>query len=333
MKRTSSSGLPAADVATPASDGGKRHFDTFETEFFKDGDAVSANAAAAEAERFDDLEDGNCRRFVPSRQFVMGVVAASACLAVIGCVALWRSGSPSQQTATIPENYVQPAAAAAPSPAPAAAAAPAAVPAPAPVVAEQPQAAPAAAPSPVAAPAAAPAAASAAPVAAVAAGEPAVVGPAVAMPAPAPAEPERPAAKAATLAQEPAAEHRAVATAGALGDAAAARARCKETVSGRRQKELVSVCSDAFAVDPTAADLAVILAKAEFDKGHAAQAMAWSQKALAADPNAADAYVFIGGVEQGAGHKKAAKEAYKRYLQLAPGGRYAGDLRAIVGSL
>jgi tetratricopeptide (TPR) repeat protein len=124
-----------------------------------------------------------------------------------------------------------------------------------------------------------------------------------------------------------------VATVGAAGDAAAARARCKQAVGGRRQKELLSVCSDAFAADPTAADVAVILAKAEFDKGHAAQAMAWSQKALAADPNAADAYVFIGGVEQSAGRKKAAKEAYKRYLQLAPGGRYAGDLRAIVGSL
>lgn len=93
------------------------------------------------------------------------------------------------------------------------------------------------------------------------------------------------------------------------------------------------MCSEAFAADPSAADVAVIMAKAEFDKGHAAEALAWSQKALAADPNAADAYVFIGGVEQSAGHNKAAKEAYKRYLQLAPSGRYAADLRAIVGTL
>jgi tetratricopeptide (TPR) repeat protein len=117
------------------------------------------------------------------------------------------------------------------------------------------------------------------------------------------------------------------------GDAAAARARCKEIAAGRRQKELLSVCSEAFAADPSAADVAVILAKAEFDRGRAAEAMAWSQKALTADPNAAEAYVFIGGVEQSAGHKKAAKDAYKRYLQLAPGGRYAADLRAIVGTL
>ena len=119
----------------------------------------------------------------------------------------------------------------------------------------------------------------------------------------------------------------------ATADAAAARSRCKEIAGSRRQKDLVSACSDAFVADPSAADIAVILAKAEFDKGRAAQALSWSQKALAADPNAADAYVFIGGVEQSAGHKKAAKDAYKRYLQLAPGGRYAADLRAIVGTL
>jgi tetratricopeptide (TPR) repeat protein len=123
------------------------------------------------------------------------------------------------------------------------------------------------------------------------------------------------------------------AKAGAAGDASATRARCKEIAGSRRQKDLLSACGDAFAADPTAADIAIILAKAEFDKGRAAQALAWGQKALAADPSAADAYVFIGGAEQSAGHNKAAKEAYKRYLQLAPGGRYAGDLRAIVNSL
>jgi predicted TPR repeat methyltransferase len=63
------------------------------------------------------------------------------------------------------------------------------------------------------------------------------------------------------------------------------------------------------------------------------QALAWGKKAIAADANAADAYVFIGGAEQTAGHGKAAKEAYQHYLQLAPKGRYAADIRAIVGAL
>jgi tetratricopeptide (TPR) repeat protein len=93
------------------------------------------------------------------------------------------------------------------------------------------------------------------------------------------------------------------------------------------------VCADAVAADPSAAEAALALAKVEFDRGRSAQAVAWSKRALAADPNSADAYVFIGGAEQNAGHRQAAKDAYKRYLQLAPGGRYAADLRAIVKSL
>jgi Flp pilus assembly protein TadD len=149
------------------------------------------------------------------------------------------------------------------------------------------------------------------------------------------AEPEAPAVlpvKVALAAEAPTAEKPVPAAAPVATGAADARARCKEIASSRRQKDLVSVCSDAFAADPTA-DVAVILAKAEFDKGRSAQALAWSQKALAADPNAAEAYVFLGGAEQNAGHNKAAKEAYKHYLQLAPSGRYASDLRVIVGSL
>jgi hypothetical protein len=314
MNRITSSGLPVTDGPTPAPEGKKRHFDTFETEFFKDGDAESAHAASAEAERFDDLDDGKRKGFAPSRRLVVSVVVGSACLAVIGCVALWRSGGHStEETAVLSASPPgpTPAPTAAPVPAPAAAPMaaeqtqvavaapiPAAPPAPVPVAAEQPQAAPAAA----------------APVAPPVAPAPSAV-PALSQPA--------------ALVQNPSAERPAAAT----GDPASARVRCKEIAGSRRQKDLLSVCSDAFAADPSAADVAVILAKAEFDKGHAAQALAWSQKALAADPSAADAYVFIGGVEQSAGHNKAAKEAYRRYLQLAPGGRYAGDLRAIVGTL
>lgn len=48
-----------------------------------------------------------------------------------------------------------------------------------------------------------------------------------------------------------------------------------------------------------------------------------------ADPNAPDACVFIGGAEQNAGHGKAPREAYERYLQRAPSGRYTADLRLV----
>ena len=327
MNRISSIGLPATDASAPGPESPKRHFDTAETQFFKQGED-DATSASSDVERFDDLEDGGKRRrFAFSRQVVIAVVAGSACLAVIGCVALWRSGSHPNSSAPATQEYaaISPtpskptptsagsAVAVASSAAPAAATpSPAAVPA----AAEQPQAIPSAAGPP--------AAAQEAPAPAVAVAEPHPA--ALAAPADLPAKP-------ALAAQEPTAPKPTAAGAGAASDAAAARARCKEVASSRRQKDLLSACSDAFAADPTAADIAVILAKTEFDRGRSAQALAWSQKALAADPNAADAYVFIGGVEQGAGHNKAAREAYRRYLQLAPGGRYAGDLRAIVGSL
>jgi Tfp pilus assembly protein PilF len=111
------------------------------------------------------------------------------------------------------------------------------------------------------------------------------------------------------------------------------RSRCRKAVAERRNKGILASCAEAFEADPGAVDIAILLAKTEFDRGHTAQAYVWGKKAIAADPNAADAYVFIGGAEQTAGHSKAAKEAYKRYLQMAPSGRYAADLRAIVGSL
>ena len=94
---------------------------------------------------------------------------------------------------------------------------------------------------------------------------------------------------------------------------------------------MLAVCPAAFAADPTAAGIAVALAKIEFDRGRGARAVEWGRKAIAIDENLADAYVFVGGGEQMAGHGKAAKEAYRRYLELAPKGRYAADVRAIVG--
>lgn len=385
MSRTTSSGLPTVnpnDTAgpTPGPERAKRHFDTFETQFFKEGEESSL-PGNGEVERFDDLgdlDDGKHRRLLPSRQLVIGGAAVAACLAVIGCVALWRSGNrgsapvasdqaseklPTPTPAPVPptpEPAAAPAVAAAPAGAPLATGAPAAVPAglpaAAPTVAAAPvpaavpapaPAAPAPAPAVVAPAVGAPAPAVAAPTAAVPASAAAVAAPAVAVPAPAAAQ-----GSPAIAVQAPAAPVKAPSPAPAVAlpdspapgapaekpaapvavDSVAALARCKEIASSRRQKDLIAVCSGAYAEAPSA-DVAVILAKAEFDKGRSAQALAWGQKALAADPNAVDAYVFIGGAEQNAGHNKAAKEAYKHYLQLAPGGRYAADLRAIVSSL
>ena len=109
--------------------------------------------------------------------------------------------------------------------------------------------------------------------------------------------------------------------------------RCKQAISNKRNKEILAACPNAFAADSSRADIAVVLAKIEVDRGRFAQAYAWGKKAIVGNPDLADAYVFIGAAEQNAGRGKAAKEAYKQYLRLAPCGRYAADMRAIVGSL
>jgi tetratricopeptide (TPR) repeat protein len=108
---------------------------------------------------------------------------------------------------------------------------------------------------------------------------------------------------------------------------------CRKAFRDRRAKDVLQTCALAFTQDPRSADVAVMLAKTEFDRGRARQALDWAKKAVAIDENHADAYVYMGGAEQAAGHSAAAKSAYKRYLQLAPRGRFAADLRAVLLSL
>jgi tetratricopeptide (TPR) repeat protein len=108
---------------------------------------------------------------------------------------------------------------------------------------------------------------------------------------------------------------------------------CKKAYDRHRGRDVLANCGRAFANDPRSAEIAVMLAKTEFDRGRFRQALDWAKKTVALDENQADAYVFLGGAEQASGHEAAAKTAYQRYLQLSPKGRYAADLRAVLGSL
>jgi len=248
-----------------------KHFDTFETDFFQQGDD-SANLAIG-VERFEDLEDsGKKKHALLSRQSLL-VVGAS--MAVLGCAALWRGNSHASPPAVLTKTEAVPTAL------------------PVPVQAEPPP------PEPT---------------------PPAIANPAAEGiqddPKPAPTEPA--VAQAAPAAQ-------------VVPDNP--QARCQDAIRSKRSKDILAVCPAAVSNDASAADIAVALARIEFDRGRSTQASAWSKKAIAANPEAADAYVFLGGAEQNAGHGKAAKQAYQHYLHLAPAGRYAADLRAIVNSL
>jgi Tfp pilus assembly protein PilF len=96
---------------------------------------------------------------------------------------------------------------------------------------------------------------------------------------------------------------------------------------------VLAACRPAIEAEPEAADIMVILARAELDREHVAEARSWAKKALAVNPDLADAYLMLGGAEQEANNPAEAKAAYKKYLELAPTGRHARDLRAILDNL
>jgi hypothetical protein len=113
------------------------------------------------------------------------------------------------------------------------------------------------------------------------------------------------------------------------------RERCLKADAGGKGKPMVIVaaCRPAIEAQPEAADIMVILARAELDRGRAGEAWTWAKKALSVNPDLADAYLMLGGAEQEAEHPAEAKAAYKKYLELAPTGRHARDLRAILDNL
>jgi outer membrane biosynthesis protein TonB len=118
-----------------------------------------------------------------------------------------------------------------------------------------------------------------------------------------------------------------------VADSAPLEQSCRDAAARKRPKEVLDSCGRAFEARPAAADLAVLVAESELDRGRLASALTWARKAVAVDPTIADAYVFIGTAEQQAGHGVAARTAYQRYLELAPAGRFSQDLKAILASL
>ena len=110
-------------------------------------------------------------------------------------------------------------------------------------------------------------------------------------------------------------------------------ATCQSAFNGGRMKEAATACTAAVQANPDSAKAIALLAHAEFNRSRFKDALSWAEQAIKIDPKTADAYVIIGGVQQDAGRTAAAKSAYRKYLELAPKGQYAPDLRAIVDSL
>jgi hypothetical protein len=110
-------------------------------------------------------------------------------------------------------------------------------------------------------------------------------------------------------------------------------AACRQAFTEKRAKDAEIACLAAKDADPDSAEACALLGHALFDRKKRPEALQWAERAVELDPSLADAYVIIGGVKQAAADAPAAKAAYKKYLELAPNGQYANDLRAIVDSL
>lgn len=100
-----------------------------------------------------------------------------------------------------------------------------------------------------------------------------------------------------------------------------------------KAKAVATACRPALEADPRAVDVMVILARAELDRGRLGESRALAKRALAADPQRLDAYIYLGNAEQEAGKPEEARAAYKKYLELAPNGPFARELRAILSNL
>jgi CheY-like chemotaxis protein len=157
------------------------------------------------------------------------------------------------------------------------------------------------------------------------------VAPSVELPQPAAARPAVPIG-AAPGAVPPAATA-AVAAAADPDEAARALGECRGAYARGKMKNALAACTVAADADPGSADARAMLAHAQLNLGHPKEALELAEQAATLDPNLADAYVIMGGVLQDSGQRKDAKVAYQRYLELAPKGRYADELRTIIGRL
>jgi len=110
-------------------------------------------------------------------------------------------------------------------------------------------------------------------------------------------------------------------------------AECRGLFGRNRFRDAGVACAAAVETNPRSSEALTMLAHVELNRGHLGRANDLAQKAISIHPDQPDAYVIIGGVHQDGGRNAQAKAAYLQYLHLAPHGRYAAELRSIVGSL
>jgi hypothetical protein len=110
-------------------------------------------------------------------------------------------------------------------------------------------------------------------------------------------------------------------------------AMCHAALAKRDTGAITQACGRALEVDASLAAPILAWAKRELDRGNVSVAAIWARRVLDTDDHWADAYLIVGVAEQEARHASTAKAAYRRYLELAPKGRYVRDVRSSIAAL
>jgi CheY-like chemotaxis protein len=92
----------------------------------------------------------------------------------------------------------------------------------------------------------------------------------------------------------------------------------------------IATYEQAAALDPTADAAPLALANVYLDSGNNKKAAEWAQKAISANAQGADAYMILGTANLDLGRNADARAAFRKYLELAPKGRHAADVRALL---
>ena len=118
-----------------------------------------------------------------------------------------------------------------------------------------------------------------------------------------------------------------------LGETSERVSQCRIGLQERKTTQISSTCAVAMELDPTLAKPLLAWAMSEFRHGRTSVGAAWARKIMLIDPALADTYLILGVAEQESAHAAAARQAYKRYLELSPRGAYASDVRSALGSI
>jgi len=110
-------------------------------------------------------------------------------------------------------------------------------------------------------------------------------------------------------------------------------AACRKALRNERARKALIACRHASDANPGSAEAAVLLAHADLLAGRQDETLKHARRASALDPSCAEAYLLIGNVQQMSGSTPAARAAYQAYLQLAPRGPHAAEVRAILRTL